>query len=61
MIDSNHYDVTTWPGGDPAHDIGAVINSIIADVKARQAGADSDDGGKPGAVIRIPPGMVDTS
>ncbi len=53
---SNHYDVTAWPHGDPFADIGQVINSIIADVKSRQAVSDVDDGGKPGAVIYIPPG-----
>ena len=53
---SNHYDVTTWPHGNPYEDIGAVINSIIADVKARQPHSDVDDGGKPGAVIYLPPG-----
>ena len=53
---SNHYDVTTWPVGNPAEDIGEVINSILADIKERQAVADGDDGGKPGAVIYIPPG-----
>lgn len=52
----NHYDVTVWPDGDPHDDVGAVINSIIADVKARQHASDVDDGGKPGAVITIPPG-----
>lgn len=56
MPDTNNYDVTTWPVGDPVEDIGKVINSIIADVKRRQEGADGDEGGKPGAVIRIPPG-----
>jgi hypothetical protein len=53
---SNRYDVTMWPVGNPVEDIGEVINSIIADVKARQAVTDGDDGGKPGAVIYIPPG-----
>lgn len=52
----NSYDVTEWPVGDPQQDIGAVINSIIADVKARQTETDVDGGGKPGAVIFIPPG-----
>ena len=33
-----------------------MINSIIADVKARQTVTDANDGGKPGAVIYIPPG-----
>mgnify|MGYP000286001745 CR=1 FL=1 len=56
MTSTNRYDVTTWPDGDPSDDIGAVINSIIADVKRRQAVADVADGGKPGAVISIPPG-----
>ncbi|GAA1684282.1 right-handed parallel beta-helix repeat-containing protein [Microbacterium lacus] len=56
MPSNNTYDVTTWPDGDAHHDIGAVINSIIADVKKRQADADHNDGGKPGAVIHIPPG-----
>ena len=51
---SNRYDVTTWPTGDPAQDIGEVLNSIIADIKERQSV--TDDGGKPGAVIAIPPG-----
>lgn len=55
MPNSNHYDVTTWPIGDPFDDVGAVINSIIADVKSRQSGTDGD-GGKPGAVIYLPPG-----
>jgi inulin fructotransferase (DFA-I-forming) len=56
MSSNNYYDVTTWPIGNPAKDVGEVINSIIADVKGRQTGADADDGGKPGAVIYIPPG-----
>ena len=56
MSSSNHYDVTTWPLGDPSEDIGEVINSIIADIKARQTVTDANDGGKPGAVIYIPPG-----
>lgn len=56
MSSANSYDVTTWSHGDPHEDIGEVINSIIADVKARQADSDADDGGKPGAVIHIPPG-----
>lgn len=56
MPSTNSYDVTTWPSGDPHDDIGAVINGIIADVKTRQSDADRDDGGKPGAVIHIPPG-----
>ncbi|WP_431246566.1 NosD domain-containing protein [Leifsonia xyli] len=56
MSASFRYDVTTWPGGDAAEDIGAVINSIIADVKERQSASVDRDGGKPGAVISIPPG-----
>ena len=56
MSSSNTYDVTTWPDGDPYDDVGAVINSIIADVKRRQSVSDVADGGKPGAVISIPPG-----
>lgn len=56
MPSNNTYDVTTWPHGDPHEDIGEVINSIIADVKARQTDSDVNDGGKPGAVIHIPPG-----
>lgn len=50
----NRYDVTEWPVGDPSTDIGEVINSIIADIKDRQAV--TPDGGRPGAVISIPPG-----
>jgi hypothetical protein len=56
MSNNNVYDVTTWPHGDATNDIGEVINSIIADVKSRQATSDANDGGKPGAVIHIPPG-----
>ncbi|MBE1875975.1 right-handed parallel beta-helix repeat-containing protein [Myceligenerans pegani] len=56
MSGANQYDVTTWPVGNPVEDIGEVINSIIADIKRRQAVADGDDGGKPGAVIYVPPG-----
>ena len=56
MPSNNTYDVTTWPHGDPYEDVGEVINSIIADVKARQADSDANGGGKPGAVIHIPPG-----
>lgn len=53
---ANVYSVTEWPAGDPHEDIGAVINSIVADIKRRQAVPDVNDGGKPGAVIYIPPG-----
>jgi difructose-dianhydride-III synthase len=56
MPSNNTYDVTTWPHGDPYEDIGEVINSIVADVKARQTDSDANGGGKPGAVIHIPPG-----
>lgn len=52
----NSYDVTDWPIGDPTDDIGAVFNSIIADIKSRQGATDLNDGGKPGAVIFVPPG-----
>ncbi len=52
----NYYDVTMWPVGNPAEDIGDVINKIIADIKDRQAVTDENEGGKPGAVIYIPPG-----
>lgn len=54
MFANNRYDVTEWPVGDAFTDIGEVINSIIADIKDRQAF--TSDGGKPGAVIYIPPG-----
>jgi hypothetical protein len=56
VMTSNHYDVTTWPIGDPSEDIGEVMNSIIADIKVRQVVPDEHQGGKPGAVIYIPPG-----
>jgi hypothetical protein len=56
MSSSNYYDVTEWPVGNPYVDIGEVINSIIADIKDRQTITDMNDGGKPGAVIYIPPG-----
>ena len=56
MSSSNYYDITTWPVGNPSDDVGEVINSIIADVKCRQTVTDANDGGKPGAVIYIPPG-----
>ncbi len=55
-ISENRYDVTKYPVGNPYEDIGAVINSIIADIKTRQAVPGLNDGGKPGAVIYIPPG-----
>lgn len=56
MSGDNYYDVTAWPVGDPAEDVGEVINSIIADIKSRQTVTDVNDGGKPGAVIYLPPG-----
>lgn len=56
MSSSNYYDVTTWPVGNPSEDVGKVINSIIADIKERQNASDVNDGGKPGAVIYLPPG-----
>ncbi|WP_284976281.1 NosD domain-containing protein [Arthrobacter sp. efr-133-TYG-104] len=56
MPSNNYYDVTTWPVGNPSEDIGEVMNSIIADIKARQSATNVDDGGKPGAVIYVPPG-----
>lgn len=51
------YDVTTWtvpgnPSATPYNDIGLIINSIIADIKAQQ----TNQASKPGAVIYIPPG-----
>jgi len=56
MVSENCYDVTKYPVGNPHEDIGAVINSIIEDIKRRQPVSDLNDGGKPGAVIYIPPG-----
>ena len=56
MASKNYYDVTQWPVGDPYADIGAVINSILADIKSRQTDSDIDECGKPGAVIYIPSG-----
>lgn len=56
MGSNNYYDVTQWHIGDPYKDIGEVINSMIADIKERQTETDVDNGGKPGAVIYIPPG-----
>lgn len=56
MASKNYYDVTEWLVGNPYEDIGEVINSIIADIKSRQTDANVNDGGKPGAVIYIPPG-----
>lgn len=56
MASKNYYDVTEWPVGNPYEDIGEVINSIIADIKSRQTYTNVNKGGKPGAVIYIPPG-----
>ncbi|MGC0810222.1 NosD domain-containing protein [Pantoea agglomerans] len=56
MSSNNYYDVTEWNAGNPYDDIGEVINSIIADIKSRQTHTDVEEGGKPGAVIYIPPG-----
>lgn len=56
MASKNYYDVTEWSVGNPYEDIGEVINSIIADIKSRQTDTDVNKGGKPGAVIYIPPG-----
>ena len=54
---STIYDVTTWtipasPATTAYTDIGAIVNSIIADIKVNQPSQAS----KPGAVIYIPPG-----
>lgn len=46
MVSENFYDVTQYPLGNPYEDIGSVINSIIADIKSRQAVSDQNDGGK---------------
>ncbi|RZI92509.1 MAG: right-handed parallel beta-helix repeat-containing protein, partial [Microbacterium sp.] len=56
MSNENSFVVTAGDHGDPHDDIGAVINSILADVTQRQERADVRDGGRPGVVIRIPPG-----
>lgn len=56
MFSKNYYDITEWNVGNPYEDIGEVINSIIADIKSRQRNSDINEGGKPGAVIYIPPG-----
>lgn len=56
MPNENYYDVTAWNIGNAHQDIGEVINSIIDDIKTRQIQKDINGGGKPGAVIYIPPG-----
>ncbi|AVK61150.1 fructotransferase [Lactobacillus sp. CBA3605] len=55
MTNTTYYDVTKWAIGNPYTDIGAVINSIIADIKSHQTDTNSNNGGKPGAVIYLPP------
>jgi len=55
MNNTNYYDVTKWSVGDPYKDIGEVINSIIADIKSKQSDSNINEGGKPGAVIYLPP------
>ncbi|GGL59922.1 NosD domain-containing protein [Sporolactobacillus putidus] len=55
MNNKNYYDVTKWPVGNPYKDIGEVINSIVADIKSRQTDTNVNEGGKPGAVIYLPP------
>lgn len=56
MAGRNYYDVTQWQIGDPYEDVGEVINSILADIRSRQVESDIREGGKPGAVIYLPPG-----
>ncbi len=56
MTGKNYYDVTEWGVGNPYEDVGEVLNSIIADIKKRQTETDVRGGGKPGAVIYLPPG-----
>lgn len=58
MKTSYFYDVTKWKSGNPYEDIGAVINDIIRDIKEKQTERDEDDGGKPGAAIFIPSGII---
>ncbi len=56
MASKNYYDVTEWHVGNPYEDIGEVINSILEEIKTKQWDSDRNEGGKPGAVIYIPPG-----
>ena len=56
MFRKNYYDVTEWHVGNPYEDIGEVINSILRDIKSKQWDSDMNEGGKPGAVIYMPPG-----
>lgn len=53
---TNFYDVTQWPVGDPYEDVGQVINSILDQIRQNQTDTDRNGGGKPGAVIYLPPG-----
>lgn len=56
-VPDNYYDVTKWDCNvDPYVDIGTVMNSIISNIKSSQTNANLNGGGKPGAVIYIPPG-----
>lgn len=55
MTEAYYYDVTNWPVGNPFEDVGQVINSMIEDIKKKQNNRDLDEGGKPGAVIYLPP------
>ena len=55
MTEAYYYDVTNWPIGNPFEDVGQVINSMIEDIKKKQNNRDLNEGGKPGAVIYLPP------
>lgn len=56
-ISYNSYDVTKWNCGiNSRDDIGAVINSIISNIKKEQTNKNLNGGGKPGAIIYIPSG-----
>lgn len=54
-MNQNYYNVTKWSVGNPYEDLGEVINSIIDDIKKKQNNTNLNDGGKPGAVIYLPP------
>ncbi|MCC8066555.1 MAG: right-handed parallel beta-helix repeat-containing protein [Clostridiales bacterium] len=64
MTGNNYYDVTEWGVLDAHTDIGAVINSMIQEIKDRQRktvelrgeSPEQTEEGYPGAVIYIPPG-----
>lgn len=58
MSEKNFYDVTKWGSGNPHQDIGAVINSIIADIKNRQAEVDKDEGGNRGRLSTFLSGII---